>query len=343
MRFAVGYQLPDADEEPLVEIVREFREKIDEVYFAWLDMPSGRSPMSGTGGVTNEEARERLEADLEAFREMGMKLNLLLNASCYGAGAFSRELAARVHKIVGHLTETVGLDTVTTMSPMIAEVVKCDFQDVDVRASINMRLGTVRAFEYVAHLFDSYTMQREHNRDLERIDELKRWCDREGKTLHILVNSGCLAWCAVQTFHDNVVSHEAQAAAHPPVSDDIPAFCWKYFRDREHWGTFLENTWIRPEDVRHYERFFDVMKLATRMHANPRLVIRAYAEGKFTGNLPDLLEPGQGPLFLPYVIDNARFPDDWFERVTTCDRKCETCGYCASVLERVLVKVGAAV
>jgi len=111
----------------------------------------------------------------------------------------------------------------------------------------------------------------------------------------------------------------------------------------EHWGTFLKNTWIRPEDVRRYERFFDVMKLATRMHANPRLVIRAYAEGKFTGNLPDLLEPGHGPLFLPYVIDNARFPDDWFERVTTCDRKCETCGYCASVLERVLVKVGAAV
>ena len=46
MKFAVGYQLSDEDEEPLVEIVREFWDSVCEVYFPWLDMPSGRSPMS---------------------------------------------------------------------------------------------------------------------------------------------------------------------------------------------------------------------------------------------------------------------------------------------------------
>lgn len=33
MKFAVGYQLPDEGEEPLVAIVRDFRDHIEEVYF----------------------------------------------------------------------------------------------------------------------------------------------------------------------------------------------------------------------------------------------------------------------------------------------------------------------
>ena len=340
MKFAVGYQLPDADEEPLGDIVSEFREQIDEVYFPWLDMPSGRSPMSGMHGVTNEEARERLEADLAAFRRMGIKLNLLLNASCYGALAFSRQLAERVRDLVAHLTDTFGLDAVTTMSPMIARVVKEDFPEIDVRASVNMRLGTVRSLEYVAHLFDSYTMQREYNRDLERIAELKSWCDREGKTLHILANSGCMAFCSGQTFHDNLVSHEKEASVVPCVTDDAPALCWQYFRERKNWVRFLQNTWIRPEDVHHYERFFAAMKLATRMHSLPRRVIRAYCDERFDGNLPDLFEPGHGPLFVPFVIDNARFDDDWFDQITRKRSRDDLDRYCASVLQQVLVKVG---
>ena len=83
---------------------------------------------------------------------------------------------------------------------------------MDVRASVNMRLGTVRAMEYVSHLFDSFYIQREYNRDLDRIDELREWAGRNGKRLYMLANSGCLLWCAVQTFHDNMVAHEAEVA-----------------------------------------------------------------------------------------------------------------------------------
>lgn len=104
------------------------------------------------------------------------------------------------------------------------------------------------------------------------------------------------------------------------VGDDAPALCWRYYRRKENWGTFLQNSWVRPEDVHHYEPYFSVMKLTTRMHANPRMVIRAYCEGTFSGNLPDLLEPGHGPLFAPYIVDNTRFAKDWFVRTTRCDK-----------------------
>ena len=123
------------------------------------------------------------------------------------------------------------------------------------------------------------------------------------------------------------------------VRADAPALCWRYYRDRENWGTVLQNSWVRLEDVHHYEPYVSAMKLATRMHANPRMVVRAYCEGKFAGNLLDLFEPGHGPIFAPYIVDNTRFPDDWFESVTNCDKRCHRCNYCASVLERVLVRM----
>ena len=98
------------------------------------------------------------------------------------------------------------------------------------------------------------------------------------------------------------------------------------------------DTLIRVAD--NYEGLFPVAKLATRMHARPRRVIEAYCRRRYRGNLLDLFEPSHAPLIAPYILDNTRFPDDWFEHSTSCDKRCEQCDYCASVLERVLVKVG---
>lgn len=340
MRFCVGYQIPEEGEDFLVDIVGDFRQQVDEVYFPWLDLPSGRSPMTSRHGFVDWEAQRNLERDLAAFKRMGVKLDLLLNASCYGRYAVSRSLLNLVTSVIDHLQNWVGVDVVTTMSPVIAGAVQRDFSEIDVRASVNMRLGTVRALEYVADIFDSFHLQREYNRDLERIEELRSWCSARGKGLCLLANSGCLNFCSVQTFHDNLVAHEKEANEQLNLSGLPPALCWDFYRKRENWPVLLQGSWVRPEDVHHYEGLTPAVKLATRMHANPRQVVEAYCRGTFDGNLLDLLEPGHGPLLAPYVIDNARFPDDWFERTTDCDKKCHACEYCANVLETVLSSTG---
>lgn len=337
MKFAVGYQLPDEDEPPFSALVEEFREHIAEVYFPWLDLPSGRSPMATRGGLTDWTAQARLERDLADIRRLRVKLDLLLNASCYGRHAYSAALVARVSSVIAHLLDLTGLDVVTTMSPLIAETVRERFPGVEVRASVNMRLGTHQALSYVAHLFDSFHVQRECNRDLARLKALHRWAEANGKRLVILANSGCLSYCSVQTFHDNLVAHEAEAMDMANLPADSPALCWSLYRDRCNWVRLLQSTWLRPEDLRHYAGLFPVVKLATRMHANPRLVVGAYASGSFAGNLLELLEPGHAPLLAPWMISNSRFPADWFARTSVCGLRCESCDYCASVLPQVLV------
>lgn len=338
MKFAVGFQLYEGEEEPFSAIVSDYRDTISEMFFAWQDIPSGRSGTATLHGYTDWSAQRRTEEELRAVRAMGVKLDLLFNGNCYGGDALSERLANTVLSVIEHLkSEVGGPDIVTTASPAIAHTVKKHFPGIEVRASVNMRIGTVKGMEYLSDLFDSFHVQRDYNRDLAHLASLRAWADANGKKLVMLANSGCFAFCSGQVFHDNLVAHESEICERNNLSDFNPYVCWRMLKKRENWPMLLQNTWVRPEDLHHYEGLFDTVKLATRMHALPGLVIGAYARGYHCGNTLDLFEPGFGRALAPYIIDNSAFPEDWFARTTACDHQCHTCGYCRSVLERVLL------
>ncbi len=340
MKFAVGYQLSEEGEESFLDLIKDFKEYIDEVYFPWLDIPTCRMSLTNRRGFVDWKGQERLEEDLKMFRRMGIKLDLLLNGNCYGKYSVSQYLSNLVCSIIEHIQEIAGgLDIVTTASPAIAHTVKKNFKDADVRASVNMRIGTIKGMEYLSGLFDSFYLQREYNRDFSRIKEIKEWCNLQNKDLYMLANSGCMNFCSGQIFHDNLVAHEKEIGEMTNITGYNPVLCQNHYRDKDNWVSFLQGSWIRPEDIKNYKEYFPVVKLATRMHSNPRKVIQAYVEEKFSGNLLDLMEPGYGPLFLPYIMDNSRFPDDWFKKTTGCDKRCYRCNYGKSVLKKVLLKV----
>ncbi len=338
IKYAVGYQLPEGEDETLLDIVGQYKEHIGEVYFSWLDQPSGRSSLTNRRGVANWQGQQLMEKDLIALRRMGIKLDLLFNANCYGGKALSEYLANDVCSTIDHIGHLAGgLEIVTTTSPAIAHTVKSNFPAIEVRASVNMRIGTIKGMQYLAEDFDSFYVQREYNRDLEHIHELLDWAGQNGKKLCLLANSGCLIHCSGQTFHDNLVAHEKEICETINLDGWLPYACWNYYKDQKNWVSFLQNTWIRPEDIANYAGLFPVIKLATRMHARPGMVIGAYARQKHYGNLLDLFEPGFSPAFAPWVIDNTRFPADWFEKTSHCGHACHKCDYCAGVLDQVLL------
>jgi len=341
MKFAIGYQLPEEkDEVSVLEIIDEFGKRISEVYFPWADMPSGRAPLLSRRGYVFWEGQERLESDLKRIKDRGIKLDLLLNANCYGRFAVSEYLQNQVVSVLEHLKNIAGgADIVTTASLTVAHVIKENFPEVDVRASVNMRMDTVTAMEYVSNIFDSYYLRREFNRNIEYVKNVKRWADASGKGIYLLANSGCLNFCPAQTYHDNMVAHEKEIAETVNIKNWVPQLCRNYYQDRSHWHTMLQGSWIRPEDIRNYEGIVQTVKLATRMHANPMRVVSAYVNGSYRGNLADLFEPGFSPIIQPYIIDNEKFPEDWFEKTSQCKRNCHECSYSKEVLEKVMVEI----
>ena len=254
----------------------------------------------------------------------------------------SRELEDRICSIINEL-DSWGCrpQIVTAASPFVARTIKTHFPDIETRASVNMRLTTLQAMKYLAPWFDSYYIGRDVHRNLDTVKSMSDWAHSNGKKVGILANSGCLRNCPWQTYHDNLISHSAQALKVSPAGGFNPHLCWTMYENPDNFPEILKATWIRPEDLYRYEPYVDFVKLATRQHSMLHLVLDAYSSRSFRGNLLDLLEPGFAPAFgrAGVLLDNSAFPSDWAEKTSRCSRECTDCGYCENVFDMIRRKI----
>ena len=335
MKYIVGY--PVTENNAFLETVMENKADIAEIYFSFGDMPNGRSVLGVGEEQTAFALQERQMADLRRLSRAGLHFNLLFNANCYGRDSQSRAFFHKVGNLIDYVKSTVGLSVVTTSSPLIAKFVKENFEGIDVRASVNMEIGSIEGISYLAPYFDSFYVKRELNRNLRELTRLRTWCDANGKQMYLLANSGCLSHCSAHIFHDNLVAHEAEIA----TMDNGYRFrgaCWDYLADPANAGTWLQRTnFIRPEDMGLYEGLVPAVKLATRVNMAPGRILNAYIEGRYRGAIMELLEPNHSGLFYPSYIENANFKSDFAAHVLHCDKQCERCDYCANVMREARV------
>lgn len=283
------------------------KHSISEVYFSWGDFPNGRNNQLVHNQMLPWEALNKQNNDLALLTENGISINLLFNATCYGKESLSRKFFQKIGDTVDYISENYILKVVTTTSPVIANFIKSNFNSIEVRASVNLGIGSTEGMMYISDSFDSFYLKREYNRDFKKIKELKKWCDNNGKKLYALANSGCLNNCSAHMFHDNLVSHESEIAA-MDNGFEFSGICSKFLKNEENLKLLLDCTgFIRPEDIGFYEEYFDSMKLATRVNINPLKILDAYIDKKgFNGNMLELLEPNHSSSVYPYILDNKQ-------------------------------------
>ena len=338
VKFSVGY--PCAAPQSFFNSVAPYLDRIGELYFAWDGFATGRATFENDPRYD----RPKLESELCRFREQGIRLNVLLNGNCFGGEAISRQFAERVCTVVGDLHERFGIDAVTTASPFVAHAVKSAFPQLDVRASVNMWVDGVAGMAQCADLFDSFYVKRDYHYCPDELRAEHDWCRENGKRLYLLANSGCIPNCAYHIFHDNFVSHSAEVAKSQKDATFEPYACRRMMAKRDNRHLILAGNLVRPEDVHHYEDLVDGIKLATRIHPFPAIVIGAYARGRWPGDVSALTEPGFGDLLAPNILDNTAIPATYWEQKTTCARAkahgstahCRECGYCDAVYHRIL-------
>lgn len=329
MKFSVGYQMR-TDMNFINKIIAS-KEHVEEVYFSWGNFPNGRN--SQTLMQTEWESMEKQISDLALLNDEQIPFNLLFNGNCYGKNSLSRSFFNKIGDTVDYIKENFNLSSVTTTSPLIAKFIKNNFSDISIRASVNMEIGTVRGMDYLSGYFDGYYIKRELNRNFEKIAELKKWCTDNGKTLHILANSGCLNYCSAHVFHDNLVAHESEIAEMDNCYD-FDGICHEYLKNPEKRISLVRDTnFIRPEDVGLYEPYFDSMKLATRVSDKPELILDNYINGKCVGNILEILEPNHAGRIYPYVIDNKKLDNGYL----FCDKNCSYCNKCEKNYKNALI------
>ena len=335
-KFAVGHYLTEKTDDPasFAEMAKRFAPRLREVYFPWPGLSNARAKV-----YDKPDNEERIVADLKYCREHGMKLDILANATCYGEKSFTEEQRLQLVGIIKHLDE-LGLypEIVTTTSPYIAKVFKLNFPDIEVRASVNMRLRNTLALEYLSPLYDSYYICRDVQRDLPTFRKMAAWCKEHDKKLCMLANSGCVRNCPWQVFHETLLSHNFIKACEEMGPQGIELLCNSIFLKKGTLADFLRCSWIRPEDIHVFEPELETIKLSTREAKYPMEIVEAYVNASYDGNLLRLMDPYHGLGFRPNRVDNKSFPADWVTSgiAAKCADNCTHCGKCEQMLAQVL-------
>ena len=305
--------------------------RIKEVFFAWPGVLSCRPAPDFTPDV-----RARLLDDLRWARANGIELDTLFNCNCYGDHAISPELE---NLVIGTLEamEREGLfpDIVTTTSPFVMTVLRAHDPSVKIRLSVNMRVHGTLGYESMLELFDMFYVTRERHRDLAYLADCAAWAKAHGKGMGLQANSGCLRQCPFQTFHDNMHGHNRIAQSEVGRKYDFSVFRCATNYARGNYEEFLRSTWIRPEDVPLYEPYVDYVKLATRRHADPVAILKAYATYSYDGDLARLMDPLPK---LPKQFDNKALGRSplWPEvRACASANDCRHCGRCTALMNEV--------
>ena len=334
MKLLVGYQL--REDRRFLDSILEYKDQISEVYFSWGNLPNGRNSVLHHAGFSPLEAMNRQREDLKQIAGAGISLNLLLNGNCYGRRSLSRGFFQEIGDLTDELRSSMRLRSITTASPVIAKFLRENFPDLSIRASVNLGIGTEEGVAYLSPWFDGFYARRELNRDWEGLKRFSEMLRRRGKQVYLLANSGCLNDCSARHFHDNLVAHE-QEIAEMDNAFSFRGICRDYLEADDHRQELLRiSNWIRPEDLARYDELADGAKLATRVSRNPEMILRAYAEGRFSGNLLQLTEPDFSALYHPMALDNSHIPQNYWEKTVRCDRNCTACGYCRDVMRRAL-------
>ena len=334
-KFAVGHYLTEKPDDPasFAELARRFAPRLREVYFPWPGLSNARAKV-----YNKPDDEERIATDLKYCRKHGMKLDILANATCYGEKAFTEEQRLQIVGIIKRLDE-LGLypEIVTTTSPYIAKVFRTNFPDIEVRASVNMRLRNTLALEYLAPFYDSYYICRDVQRDLPTFRRMAAWCRNNGKKLCMLANSGCVRNCPWQVFHETLLSHKFTDTFREMDLLQADLVCNALFKKQKKLSDFLRCTWIRPEDVHVFEPELETIKLSTREAKYPMEIVEAYINASYDGNLLHLMDPYHGYGFRPNRVDNKSFPADWVTSgiAGKCADNCTHCGKCEQILEQV--------
>ena len=338
-KFAFGYFFGQRAGYSFRELAEEYAPFLREVCFPWPGLLSARE-LDGDP----VELRKQLVDDLRFCRSKGMLLDLLADATCYGEKAFK---FAQREEYLGHLKAMadagVAPEIVTSVSPYISSITKIFSAGIERRASVNAKLFSTLAMEYISSKFDSLCIGRDVQRDLPTMKAFAVWANKNGKKLCMTVNSACLRFCPWQRFHETLCSHHfAHALPELKRVSMPPTLCAGVLADKNY-EEILRGSWIRPEDLHRYEPYVSVVNLAALEAPRPDLILRAYTSGSFDGDLLLLLDRDYASQLAPMIFDNKAFPPEWSEGKIAglCAADCTHCGKCADTLKRVLKRAPA--
>ncbi|MBU1864203.1 MAG: U32 family peptidase [Candidatus Omnitrophica bacterium] len=316
--------------------------------------------------------KRKAKAHIENIHKAQLQFYYLLNASCMGNREWTRSGQKKLDALLKTLSE-FNIDGVVIALPYLLQYIKKRYPHLKVSVSCFANVNSVEKAKWWDSLgVSTITLsQVEVTRNFKLLEQIRKHVHCE---LQLLANDHCIHDCPLFYYHNNATSHSS-------CSNDSSAhfmfdYCRLLCRSRRiaNKAMFIRSNWIRPEDIRLYENVgIDSIKLVDRTMSTDALtlIINAYADRSYKGNLYDLLGSPSKSLWLkksnfiskllyffrPHkinifklwryrniikdidvYIDNTKL-EGFIDRFFTEDcryKSCDDCGYCQKIADEVI-------
>ncbi|MFQ5519906.1 MAG: U32 family peptidase [Candidatus Methylomirabilia bacterium] len=272
----------------------------------------GKLPVDPLGGgrasyMLAPLSKRGLAAHVREAHRHGIRFNYLLNAACLDNREWTRRGQRQIRSLLDWLVE-MGVDAVTVSLPYLLDLIKRSYPQLRVTVGVFAGVDHVEKARMWEELgADCITLESlSVNRRFSLLASLRKSVECD---LMLLVNTNCLQFCPFARAHMVALSHASQAGH--PSRGFLLDYCFLRCSRMKLTDpvNYIRSDWIRPEDLREYEALgYDRFKLAERNAPTEIMArrVRAYSEGRYDGNLLDLVQ-GWG-------FQSGRAPSRYFGR-----------------------------
>lgn len=215
----------------------------------------------------------------------GLNFTLLLNAGCTGNIEFTDFGRKQLREYVQFAIEN-DVDSITISNPLIFLAIKKSELAIKIKVSVNAQADSLSQITWwMENGADVVTIPARRNRDFKYLKTIAKF---GGNRFELLLNNVCLPFCPLDRYHSQQVAHDQSI----PVGVPDPCLLLCNLEKLRRPYQWLSSPWIRPEDVKVYEKLgFCNFKLTDRCKSTNWLiqVAKSYSDGKSPKNLLSIL------------------------------------------------------
>jgi len=332
LQFEVPYNNQRDTLEELLELKEHNGNTIREIY---LNAPQH---FSGSGRVMPGTSCKQLIDVIKLVHGFGVRINLLFNSTCEGAGWYQPETVNKTLEFIRLLHHEYELETVTIANPVYIRYIRKAFPDLEICSSVLADIDCLqKALIHRNAGADVIIPDVNINRNLGLLKKIK---EATGAQLKLMVNEGCIHHCPWRKFQFNHISHQPKEILEK--GDAIFNECQNVISKDP--SQIFKSGWIRPEDLNKYAGITTHFKIVGRDKPKSYALrtVKAYMEESWDGDLLDILCASLNTYTMTngVYVDNKKLESvSFFENVTECDQKCEDCSFC-SKLAKEMVRYG---
>jgi len=231
-------------------------------------------------------------------------------------------------------------------------------KELEIIPSINCNIDSLEKFNMYIQYLDSLglilgskiILDRSLNRQFSKLNELSKNIRKYNPNLkiEILANEGCILHCPYKINHDISISliNDKSIVGKIYLNSKLVNNDFQFQNLNDKYGCInhlskkpedlLKSPFIRPEDINKYNECADIIKLTGKIRSFSFLeeCFNAYLNRKYNGNLIELFDSLAIFRELFYIF-NDQITDNFFKKVTSCNKNCEDCNYCKDLFNSI--------